>query len=128
MGGLKVTLTKLSWRSDAAKVLIHIADAPCHGSQYHNDRGDTYPSGDPAGISHDEMMAKLASNHIQYWFGYINKGYTDKMISIFNESLRHASRQQLLIRQFEAIKPNEVADAVHKSLTASVGGHELRKV
>ena len=113
----------------SSQVLIHIADCPCHGNQYHDSGlGDSYPNGDPAGISHEEMMSKMASSHIQYWFGYINKSTTDKMISVFNDSLRRVSHQQLLIRQFEAIKPNEVSDAVHKSLTASVGGHELKRL
>lgn len=30
------------------KYAILIADAPCHGKQYH-DHDDTYPKGDPAG-------------------------------------------------------------------------------
>ena len=89
---------------------------------------DTYPNGDPAGISHEDMMQNVAQNQVQYWFGYIKKENTDKMISVFNESLRRLSNQCLMIRQFEAMNPKEMAAAVYKSITASVVGAEARKV
>ena len=89
---------------------------------------DDYPDGDPAGISHADMMQEVAQNQVQYWFGYIKKEYTDKMISVFNESLCFLSDQHLIIRQFEAKDPNEMAAAVYKSITASVVGAEARKV
>ena len=88
---------------------------------------DAYPYGDPAGISHETMMEKVAQNEVQYWFGYIQKGNTDKMISVFNESLRHFSSQCLMIRQFDAMQPQEVGSAVHKSITSCVGGSEAHK-
>ena len=96
-------------------MLIHIADAPCHGTQYHN-TDDSHPNGDPTGISHESMMAEVVRLDIQYWFGYINKSLTDQMIRIFNESLQRQSDQRLLIRQFDAIKPTEVSEAVHRSV------------
>ena len=95
------------------QVLIHVADAPCHGTQYHT-ISDNYPNGDPAGISHESMMAQVVKLDVQYWFGYIQKSNTDKMIEIFNESLCRLSEQRLLIRQFDAIQPSEVSEAVHR--------------
>ena len=109
------------------QVLVHIADCPCHGDQY-NSMADDYPNGDPAGISHEAMMQKVAQNLVQYWFGYIEKQNTDKMITVFNESLRHLSSQCLMIRQLNAMEPQEVGTAVHKAITASVVGSEVRKV
>ncbi len=135
MGALKATFTKLSWRSDCSKVniclilwqpasynnscvlqvLIHIADAPCHGSQYYpSGTDDNYPAGDPAGISHYSMMAEVVKLDLQYWFGYINKQLTDQMIKVFNDSLREQSDKRLLIRQFDAVQPDEVSQAVHR--------------
>ena len=143
MGALKVTFSKLNWRSSSAKVhtisysksfhffhfwqvLIHIADAPCHGTQY-NEGGDSYQNGDPAGITHDEMMREVVRLDIQYWFGYINRDYTDKMIQVFNDSLKELSKHSLLIRQFEAVQPDQIGEAVHKSVTASVMAVEAKK-
>lgn len=97
------------------QVLIHIADAPCHGNQYHSgSSSDTYPRGDPAGISHESMMEQVAKRHIDYWFGYIDKGQTDKMIGVFNHSLSILSQQELVIRQFNAMDPKEVGDAIQR--------------
>lgn len=99
--------------------MIHIADAPCHGEQYHN-TSDSYPKGDPAGITHDQMMAEVVRLDIQYFFGYINKDLTDKMIDVFNNSLQRQSSRRLMIRKVEATKPEQIIDAAYKSVTASV--------
>ena len=72
-------------------------------------------------------MREVAQKEIQYWFGYINKASTDKMISIFNDSLKEHSKQTLLLRQFEAVQPEQIRDAVHKSVTASVTATEAKK-
>ena len=60
--------------------------------QYHNNVNDNYQGGDPAGISHEDMMKNVAERNIQYWFGYINSSMTDKMIQVFNESLQWISQ------------------------------------
>ena len=106
--------------------MIHIADAPCHGTKYHAG-GDTYPNGDPAGITHEQMMQEVSRLGIQYWFGYIRQNSTDKMIDIFNDSLKQLSSQRLIIRQFDAEQAQQIADAVHKSVTASVTANEAKK-
>ena len=93
--------------------MVHIADAPCHGTQYHS-LNDDYPNGDPAGITHDQMMQKVADFNIQYCFGYIESDLTDKMIQIFNESLKKASDKRLLIKDISAKDPKEIKDAVER--------------
>jgi hypothetical protein len=60
------------------------------------------------------MMEQVVRLEIQYWFGFIYKTYTDQMIGIFNESLRSLSKQRLIIRQFDAIQPTQVGEAVEK--------------
>lgn len=127
MGALKVTLTTLSWRTGIDKVLIHIADSPCHGTQYHNGGGDTYPNGDPAGISHDQMMQLVANSNIHYWFGYIQKESTDKMISVFNESLQRLSENQLTIRQVDATNTEQLADTFFKSVKGTIFASEAAR-
>ena len=94
--------------------MVHVADCPCHGLQYHNSVNDNYQGGDPAGISHEDMMRKVTEKNIQYWFGYINSSVTDKMIQVFNESLQRLSQRRLLICQVEAIDPKGMGDAVNK--------------
>lgn len=129
MGGLKATFSELSWRPKSCKVcmkvtfslannlyiqiLFHIADAPCHGKQYHNLGHDNYSNGDPS-ISHESMMAEIMRLDIQYWFGYINKQYTDKMIDVFNGTLSMISEQQLIIRPFNAMDPDEIGEEIQR--------------
>ncbi len=97
------------------QILIHIADYPCHGTQYHDGNvDDSYPNGDQYGLNHEMMMQKVVEFDLQYWFGYINKSYTDKMISVFNSTLSMLSRQKLIIRQFDAKLPSEVGLAIQR--------------
>ena len=84
--------------------------------------GDRYPNGDLDGITHEQMMAKVKEYEVDYWFGYINRQSTDKMIGIFNDFLQRISNQRLLIRQFDAMQPTEVRGAVHRSVSASISG------
>jgi hypothetical protein len=126
MGGLKVALNNLSWRPAGSRVLVHIADCPCHGTMYHN-MPDNYPNGDREGITHEQMMANVKDREVDYWFGYINRGNTDKMISIFNDCLQRVSNQRLLIRQFDAMQPTEVRASVHRSVSASIYGSQAAK-
>lgn len=109
-------------------MLIHIADAPCHGSQYHSWTGDSYPNGDPAGITHQQMMDEVVRLDIQYWFAYIKKELTDQMIQVFNDYLKIKSDQRLIIRQVDGTIPEQLASTVHKSVTASVSANMARKV
>ena len=96
--------------------MVHVADWPCHGSQYHSSSDDSYPGGDPAGIGHEQMMKEVAKNDVQYWFGYIDPSLTDQMIKVFNESLQQLSDRRLLIRQISAKEPKEMGEAVNRLL------------
>ena len=59
-------------------------------------------------------MEQIVRLDIQYWFGYINRGYTDQMIEIFDESLQALSQQHLIIRQFDAMNCDEIGEAVQR--------------
>eukprot|EP01133_Synstelium_polycarpum_P009750 gene9750-11386_t len=62
-GGLQAVFN-LNWRQSSTKVLIHIADAPCHGIMYHSFGGDSYPNGYPEGVTHHQLMASISSNEL----------------------------------------------------------------
>ena len=93
--------------------MVHVADAPCHGNQYHS-HADNHPNGDPGGISHETMMEHIVRLDIQYWFGYINKEATNKMVDIFDEYLQKLSQQRLIIRQFNAKDCDKLGEAVQR--------------
>jgi len=71
---------KLSWKS-STKLVIHIADAPCHGKQYH-DSMDNHSNGDPEGRIPEDLLRKMCNQSIDFYFCRINNR-TNKMTSIF---------------------------------------------
>ena len=101
------------------QVLIHITDAPCHGSQYHDYR-DNYPTGDPAGITPHELMERVWMLNINYWFGYVDKSATEKMVQEFSKMLQNASGRELKIEKFDATDPTSIEEMVYDSITTSI--------
>ncbi len=82
-GGLEKALA-LSWSTTPrSKVIFHMADAPCHGRDFHTLGGDSYPGGDPQGRSHYGLFGEILSLGIQYHFGKITS-HTDRMIEKFS--------------------------------------------
>eukprot|EP01127_Copromyxa_protea_P017563 TRINITY_DN5375_c0_g1_i1.p1 TRINITY_DN5375_c0_g1~~TRINITY_DN5375_c0_g1_i1.p1 ORF type:complete len:433 (+),score=61.89 TRINITY_DN5375_c0_g1_i1:58-1356(+) len=73
-------VVQLPWNS-TTRLVIHIADAPCHGTQYHS-CDDHHPNGDPHGLNPETLLAQMGKLKIDYYFGRINP-CTDQMISIF---------------------------------------------
>lgn len=72
----------MEWKSKIRLVVL-IADAPCHGTIYH-ESGDDYPEGDPSGLIPEVLISQLALNNISLFFAKINNG-TDTMIKIWRE-------------------------------------------
>ena len=103
------------------QVLIHIADAPCHGTEYHNKHYlDSYPEGDPGGLQLDDLMKQLAEKDIAYYFGYIHKDDTNKMIKVFDASLQAQSKKIHSIKQFDVSDPTSLLEGVFTSVTCSI--------
>jgi hypothetical protein len=72
----------LKWNSKS-RLLIHLADAPCHGTRFTDGADyDKYPDGDPNGLMTEELMKQLRDAKIDYYFVRITS-LTDKMINIF---------------------------------------------
>ena len=106
----------------SAQVLIHIADAACHGAQYHDsDIADDYPKGDPGGLKLDDLMKQVADKQIAYHFGYIRKPHTITMIKAFNSSLLVQSDRLLSIQQFDLRQTSDLTENVFQSITTSIG-------
>ena len=102
------------------QVLLHIADAPCHGLQYHDSGvGDNHPDGDPINKP-NEILEHLHTKKIQYYFGYIKKQATNKMISEFDGILSKLSGESGYIKQLDATNPESVKELVFNSLKESI--------
>eukprot|EP00475_Leptophrys_vorax_P024766 TRINITY_DN3426_c0_g1_i6.p1 TRINITY_DN3426_c0_g1~~TRINITY_DN3426_c0_g1_i6.p1 ORF type:complete len:587 (+),score=166.02 TRINITY_DN3426_c0_g1_i6:22-1782(+) len=114
-GGVKVA-NKLEW-TQGTRVVIHFADAPCHGSQYHDEmQMDDYPSGTP-GVNLPEQLEKLRSNfQVQYFFSHIVKSHTEKMVRVLNEEMKSN-----YINQIELSDNDDLANLVVSTVTRAVG-------
>jgi hypothetical protein len=83
-GGLE-KVGQLDWSPNAGtRVMIHIADSPCHGRKYHDGRGD-HPEGDPEGRSLTQLLGLLKMQNVDYIFGRIRASRTNKMIREFSK-------------------------------------------
>ena len=90
-GGLHAGLN-MTWRSNARYAIL-IADAPGHGSKYHEkDVEDNYPEGDPNGYVLEELMRDYAKKNINLCLTKIDD-YTDKMFKAIKESYNKESQK-----------------------------------
>ncbi|PKY56908.1 kinase-like protein [Rhizophagus irregularis] len=80
LGGLNAAITKMDWKN-VTRVLLHIGDYPPHGKNF-TDLADSYPKGDPHGLTAENVLEKLQSKNILYFFGKITDA-TEKMLQIF---------------------------------------------
>lgn len=110
--GALQTLGHLPWTSHI-RIVYHVADAPCHGREYHNGCGDSYPNGDPNGLKAVDLLTHLQSQNIAYFFGRINSK-TDKMITVFNSLVGGTFITQ------ETVSAGTFMETVTKSVSRSV--------
>ena len=63
-GGFENAL-KQNWQAKS-KYAIFIADAPCHGREYHDTGSDDYPKGDPKGRVVEKQIQQFAEKKIYF--------------------------------------------------------------
>lgn len=84
LGGLEAAVN-LAWPDAAAtRVLVHIGDAPPHGSPKFHDSHDNYPDGHPGDLPLPELFGRMREKKIQYHFGALNNS-CKKMVQVFEE-------------------------------------------
>lgn len=75
----------LTWEGDVNSV-IHITDAPAHGSLYHAPRiSDRFPQGDPAGLDPRHILHDMSERGFAYTFVKITSA-TDTMLDVFQNA------------------------------------------
>ncbi|GBB90864.1 hypothetical protein RclHR1_00180002 [Rhizophagus clarus] len=80
LGGLNAAVTRMTWRNNI-RVLLHIGDCPPHGRRFTN-TDDSYPEGDPNGLTAEGVLGEMQSANITYFFGEITS-LTKTMINEF---------------------------------------------
>ncbi|RIA93303.1 kinase-like domain-containing protein [Glomus cerebriforme] len=81
LGGLNAAVNNMNWRH-TTRVLLHVGDAPPHGRRF-TSLSDSYPHGDPNGLTAESVLGKMKSANIIYYFGKITDK-TDKMLRVFS--------------------------------------------
>lgn len=127
-------LLKLKWREPVTKVLVHIADAPCHGAAYHG-RGFADSELSLAGMKKEPLHYKssldsLAVIGVHYYFGRI-KTHTDIMIEKFSAMLarvpgtepiktfeiNRSGGNPEIVRDLTTAVSSAVSESIHSSTT-----------
>lgn len=76
----------LTWGPSEVRIVVHIADAPAHGEQFHTAVvSDRFPDGDPSGRNPLFSIRCLAELDIDYTFIRITSS-TDRMIEGFHDA------------------------------------------
>jgi len=91
-GGLRRALD-LNWSDmdDSIKLAFLCADAPCHGSQYHNERDD-YPDGNPCGLVLEELVKEFSDRDILLTCYKITNS-TEAMYEIIRNAYQQGAEQ-----------------------------------
>jgi len=121
-GGLEEA-TQCSWRS-STRLLIHFADAPCHGNQYHNGMVDDYPAGDPRGLIPEQLLHILINKRVDYYFMRINSS-TQTMVQKFEAEYK-ATGKNFAIHPVDSNAKDFVPKVVN-SISSSMARSFARK-
>lgn len=117
-GGMDL-IKSMKWRPNSTRVVIHIADAPCHGTEYHS-MADSYPGGDPNGIKLDDLLTDIISLNINYYFGHINLKATGQMIDFFDKKTKEISRNKKSINSFDSKETSKMNERIFISIEVSI--------
>ena len=82
-GGFQKALYELQWQNPV-RILIHVADAPCHGKAFHNCNDDSFPMGHPSDKPWEQLFKDLVETGIDYTFLKITE-QTNKMFTEFKK-------------------------------------------
>jgi hypothetical protein len=94
-GGLKKALEQ-NW-SSTAKYAVLICDAPCHGTQYHDQgSGDYFQSGCPNKLVPEELIKEFSAKEITFYGVKIDNS-TDKMYKILSEAYEAEMKKPIIV-------------------------------
>ena len=120
-GGLEATIN-LNW-SYPNRVIFHIADAPQHGTRFHDfsRRNDNYYDvEEPRGLCIENLLSSVKTKNLNYYFGRITK-HTDKMIQEFEEVGGNE-----IVQTVDMKDPSNMFNAVINSIHRTVNAKNSR--
>lgn len=124
-GGL-LRVRMLAWDDDAAKLVVHIADAPPHGRRFHEPWvSDRFPDGDPTENNPLYFVGKLCAENVDYTFIKINDS-TNIMLKEFHNVYAGPGQFEVVdLRPQTGAVPNDLAPAVFRSISDTITRHSV---
>lgn len=125
VGGLNEA-TNLDWEcagKGSSRILVHIADAPAHGSEYNGGCGDNWadtPTPNAKSKDASPFLKALRAANVHYFFFRVNS-CCDAMVEKFNEHMRKVgskSAEYVTMQELSAVE--DLADTVLKTFSSSV--------
>lgn len=112
-GGLNYAL-QYKWKSRSRFAML-IADAPCHGIQYHglNDDSDFHKGGDPR-YKIDELVKEFATRNINLMclnIEEITRQLYENFKKYYKKGLKQNSNSEIIVRDFNE-DPSKLADII----------------
>jgi hypothetical protein len=112
----KLFLDNIDFKQGGTRILVHIADAPCHGRDY-TDLKDDHPDWSN---NIPRYLKKIAcSLNCAYWFVKLTDD-TDKMIKKFNEILKKEAPEsefnQITVLDLKDLKDDVVRDILNDQI------------
>lgn len=106
----------LDW-SNMSRILLHIADCPCHGKRFHLGLNDNYPDGDPRGLKIENLLKGLINKSIAYYFAEITE-LTVKMIDEFSTVLMNTNGHK--VNSVKLKSPEGLTELVTSSIEDTI--------
>ncbi|CAM9749247.1 unnamed protein product [Heterosigma akashiwo] len=125
-GALK-NMLEFSW-AFPTRILFHIADAPCHGTNYHSYSRDDHPDGGPDGPFIQQYLTSLDKQGVQYFFARISPS-TDKMIEQFNAGMGKAYITTVPLESASELVgtvTTSIRKSIHTSMVGMTGATTVR--
>lgn len=119
----------LTWTGDI-KFVIHITDAPAHGTQFHTATiSDRFPSGDPEGRDPRDSVEKFSFLNMNYTFVKISRD-TDRMIHEFERCYRQGGTFTVLdlLPQTNKQERMDFTASVSRHINHSITSHTSSQV
>lgn len=98
-GAFELALNK-AWKSNARSAIL-VADAPCHGKNYHNNLDDNYPNEVPGRKSITDVVEELANNNINLSCMKITE-YTEKMFEMFKNIYKNHKNTDFNVKDMDS--------------------------
>ena len=128
LGGMDSALNNLNWDDAKVKCIIHIGDAPHHGTGNYDEphkMGDNYPEKEHLPRRSSDILRDYASKHIDYYFLAVPHNgvvYTEKMSRRFKQEYNavQARKREFTIRDVTDFTTNELFRLIVSSLNTTL--------